>query len=305
VVVRGKEIEIHTAEAAAFWVDLGRLRGTGQSATVTVVELDLRSAGRRRGLIETPRDTAVVWSGTVPKASVLVLNRPSPSASWSADWTAAAPVPADSTDVVVGELTDEAQEEVFAVGLAQSAGGYLLAEAYRELVGADLGIAMAREVRSSLPAGPVTRGHLLDFVRSEDVRLVSWTLSGAQVKGLLEALLEQAVRESFVSPQFTGFTATVDLSQPRGGRVLQLSLAPERTYRVVTLDRYAGWFHALFSGKEAGGRRSRWFGPPEAGGEVWPDQVDHARSPVQAVEAFLNRHRPYTPVEEPSLIVAH
>jgi hypothetical protein len=164
---------------------------------------------------------------------------------------------------------------------------------------------MAREVRSSLPAGPVTRGSLLDFVRSEDVRLVSWTMSGAQVNVLLEALLEQAAQESFVSPQFSGFTATVDLSRSRGERVLQLSLDPQRTYRVATLDRYAGWFHALFSGREAGGRRRWWSGSPEAGGEVWPDQVDHARSPVQAVEAFLNRHRPYAPVEAPSLIVSH
>lgn len=300
-VVRGEEIEIHAAEAAAFWVDLGLLRGAGQPATVTVVEGDLRSAGRREGLIETPRDTAVVWSGTVPETSVLVLNRPSLSASWSADWAAAAPSPADSTDAVVGELTDAAQEDVFAIGLAQSPGGYLLAEAYRELVGADLGIAMGWEVRSSLPAGPVTRGSLLDFVRSEDVRLVSWTMSGAQVKVLLEALLEQAAKESFISPQFSGFTATVDLSKSKDERVLQLSLAPEGTYRVATLDQYAGWFYALFSGKEAGGRRSRWFGPPEAGGEVWPDQVDHAQSPVQAVEAFLGKHRPYTPVKKPPL----
>ena len=302
--VRGEEIEIHAADAAQLWVDLGLLRGAGQPATVRVVEFDLRSAGRRRGLIETVRDSAVVWSGTVPETAVLVLNRPSLADSWSARWAAAAPLSADSADVVVGELTGEVQDEVFAVGLAQSSGGALLAEAYRELVGADLGIAMGWEVRSSLPAGPVMRGSLLDFVRSEDVRLVSWTMSGVEVKVLLEGLLEQAARESFVSPQFSGFTATVDLSRSKGERVLQSSLEPERTYRVATLDRDAGWFYALFSGKETGGRRSWWFGPPESGGEVWPDQVDHQRSPVQAVEAFLGKHRPYTPVEESSLAIS-
>ena len=78
--------------------------------------------------------------------------------------------------------------------------------------------------------------------------------------------------------------------------MLQLSLDPEKTYRLATLSWYAGWFHWMLTGEEE-----------EEDGEekLWPDQVEYPLTPVQAVEAFLGKHRPYAPVVEPALIVSH
>jgi len=291
---RGEDVVIGAIGVAQLWADLGTLRGVGQSANVTVVEARLEWGGRELGLVETVRDSTIVWSGTVPDASILVLTRPDTTASWSVRW-AAAPPPAESADVVVGQITGKLENSVFTLGLAQSSGGILLADAYRDLAHADLGIALAWEVGKPIPAGPVTRGALLDLIHPEDARLASWTMTGAQMDSLLEGIVEQALEGSYDTPQLSGFSATVDLSKPKGERVLQLSLEPGGTYRVATLGWYAGWFRQLLSGEES----------EEEDEEPWPDQVEHPLTPIQAVEAFLAKHRPYTPVEEPRLIVGH
>lgn len=76
--VRGDQLIISSAGAAELWADLGALRGRGQPAEVKAVELVLRWEG---GLVETVRDSALVWSGTVPEKSILVLSRPDTTSS--------------------------------------------------------------------------------------------------------------------------------------------------------------------------------------------------------------------------------
>jgi 2',3'-cyclic-nucleotide 2'-phosphodiesterase (5'-nucleotidase family) len=113
-------------------------------------------------------------------------------------------------------------------------------------------------------------------------------MTGAQVKLLLEGLLDQSQEDARSTPQLSGVTATVDMSKPAGNRVVSLSLKPDRTYRIATLNRYTGWFRQT-SGGDGDGKGS--------------DLVEHPMTPIQAVEAFLARHRPYTPVKESRLIV--
>ena len=288
-VVRGEDVVIRSAYTAELWADLAALRGPGKSAAVSAVEVQLRWEGPPWRLVESVRDSSVVWSGTVPAAAVLVLARPDTTAAWSARWTAKPPPPKQSADVVIGESTGELASGVFRAGLAQSTGGALLAEAYRDVVGADLGIAQAWEVFNAIPAGPIERGDLLDLISPwmDDARVASWTMTGAEVDSVLQHLVNESIGDPRDTPQLAGFTAAVDLSRPEGQRVVQLSLDPLKTYRVATVNwRSGGWYKLAGRGDE---------------GE-WADLVVHPMTPYQAVEAFLAEHRPYTPAQEERLI---
>jgi len=194
--MRGEELTLRAAGAAEVWADLSARRG--QPARVSAVELALR--WERGQMMETLRDSAVVFSGKVPQQSILVLSRPDTTASWSARWEKSPP-PAESAETIIGQTTGELGSNVFSLGLGQSTAGVLLADAYREATGADLGIALAWEVEETLPAGPVTRGDLLDLIDPAGARLASWTMSGAQVDSLLEVLISGGdAREAPHSP---------------------------------------------------------------------------------------------------------
>lgn len=276
--VRGDSVVITTAGAAEVWADLARLRGRGQPARVTVVETALRWQGRRwfRGQVqESPLDTSLVWSGQVPDPSILLLTRPNPAAPWSVRWVANPPL-AESAEVVVGHTTATLGSNLYALGWAQSSGGVLLADAYRQASGADLALALAREVGDTLSAGTVRRGDLLELVRAWGNHLATWALTGAQLDSLFEAWVVQERGDARSSPQISGFTAAVDLSRPKGDRV-SLSVEPDHTYRVVGLSL---------------------FRPGEG-----PTRTEILLSPVQAVELYLAGHDPYTPVSEPRLVV--
>ncbi len=285
-VVRGEDIVIHSAYTAGLWADLKALRGVGEPATVSVAEVTLRWKGPPWRQVESVLDSSVVWTGTIPEEAILVLARTDTAAAWSARWTQAPPPP-ESTDAVVGETTGDVRGNLFTAGPDQSTGGALLADAYREAAGADLGLAQAWEVWFPIPPGPVTRADLLDLVRYNGARVASWTMTGAEVKTVLERLVDDTItRGSSDAPQLAGFTAVVDLSGSDGERVVELSLSPDRTYRMASLNWRAGRLHRM------AGR----------GDGTWPDLVIHPMTPVQAVEAFLARHRPYMPVEERRLV---
>jgi uncharacterized protein (DUF362 family) len=267
--VRGNQVTLSSAGAAEVWADLGALRGRGQPAEVEVVELVLRWEGR---MVEAARDSALVWSGQVPEKSILVLSRPDTTVSWSARWEESPP-PAESAEVLVGRTTGSLSSGVFSLGLTQSNTGALLADAYREASGADLGVSLAWEAGETLPAGPLTRGDLLDLIRPEDARLATWTMSGAQVDSLLEAWISQG--DARDTPQLSGFTAKYDPAKPKGDR-LTLSLEPERQYRMAALNWYTD--------------------------DKWPGWMLYPRTPIQAAEAYLAKHNPYTPVTEMRLL---
>jgi uncharacterized protein (DUF362 family) len=281
--VRGERIAVRATRVAQFWVDLGRLRGPGQPASVEVFEVRRDWDQKQRRLVETTRDSAVVWSGRAPGKPFLVLTRPDTTSRWRTGW-AARPPAAYSTDAVVGQTRRELSSNLLTLGLAQSTGGILLADAYRWAGGADLGLALAWEVGHTLPAGPVARGDLLDLVNSADGRLVCWQVTGAQMDSVLEGLLSSG--DARETPHLAGFTAQVDPSRPKGDQV-QTSLAPGRRYRLATLEWYTGWFWGMIKG-----------GGGEEAEAPWEGLVEHPLTPVMATEAFLAKNRPYTPPQD-------
>lgn len=262
------QVVMRSGGAAELWLDLSQRRG--QNLRVSAVELRLRR--ERRRIMESAGDSALVFSGQVPEKSVLILTRPDTSQAWSTRWEKSPP-PAESAEVVVGKSTGALGSSVFALGLAQSTGGVLLAEAYRQQAGAELGIALSWEAEGALPAGPIKRGDLLDLIRPADARLASWTMSGAQVDSLLEDWIGQG--DARDTPQLAGFTGEYDTSRPKGDR-LTLSLEPARQYRIASLSMYT-----------------------EPG---WAQLVQHPLTPVQAVEGYLAKNNPYTPVTETRLV---
>jgi 2',3'-cyclic-nucleotide 2'-phosphodiesterase (5'-nucleotidase family) len=71
--------------------------------------------------------------------------------------------------------------------------GGLLAEARRNVLRADVGLVSNTGIRADLPAGPVTYGQLFEIQPSQS-RLVRLTLSGAQLREVLEHAIDRAGR---------------------------------------------------------------------------------------------------------------
>ncbi len=259
---------VRAGGVAELWLDLHGRRG--QNLSVKVVELRLRR--ERRRLVESAGDSALVFSGPVPGKPILVLSRPDTTQPWSARWEQSPPLP-QSAETEVGKSAGPLGSSVFALGLAQSTGGILLAEAYRQQTGAELGIALSWEAEGAIPAGTIKRGDLLDLIRPADARLVSWTMSGAQLDALLEDWIGQG--DARDTPQLAGFTGQYDPSKPKGDR-LTLSLEPTRQYRIGSLSIYAE--------------------------QDWSKLVQHPLTPIQAVEGYLSKNTPYTPVTEARLV---
>jgi 2',3'-cyclic-nucleotide 2'-phosphodiesterase/3'-nucleotidase/5'-nucleotidase len=71
--------------------------------------------------------------------------------------------------------------------------GTMLAEARRNVLRADVGLVSNGGIRADLPAGPVTYGQLFEVQPSQN-RLVKLTISGAQLRDVLEHALQQGGR---------------------------------------------------------------------------------------------------------------
>lgn len=119
--------------------------------------------------------------------------------------------------------------------------GNLVAEALlassRE-AGAQIAITNGGGIRTSIPAGPVTVGQILEVLPfGNTLSLV--TLSGAQIKAALENGVSQVETGAGRFPQIAGFRFSFDPRQPVGSRITTMTddnqaLAPEATFRVVT-----------------------------------------------------------------------
>jgi 2',3'-cyclic-nucleotide 2'-phosphodiesterase/3'-nucleotidase/5'-nucleotidase len=73
----------------------------------------------------------------------------------------------------------------------QFALGGLIAEARRNVLRADVGLVSTSDIRADLPAGPVSYGQLFEIQSSQN-RLVRITLSGAQLRDVLEHAIDSA-----------------------------------------------------------------------------------------------------------------
>ena len=115
--------------------------------------------------------------------------------------------------------------------------GNLLADAWRRMARADVGLTNNGGIRSSLPAGPITFGQLYDVVPFQN-ELVKVRISGS----VLRAVIEYHLNAVHPSIHVSGLSVRWDPSRPRGSRIVRLTLAngkPVRdsaTYTLGTLD---------------------------------------------------------------------
>jgi 5'-nucleotidase len=121
---------------------------------------------------------------------------------------------------------------------SQHALGGLIAEARRNLARADLGLVRNTSIRADLPAGTVTLARLHE-VEPSGSDLVRLTLTGAQVRDLLEQTLAQ---EGEPVVHLAGVRVRYDPRAPAGRRVKEVTLTgggklkPRERYTLATDD---------------------------------------------------------------------
>jgi 2',3'-cyclic-nucleotide 2'-phosphodiesterase (5'-nucleotidase family) len=120
---------------------------------------------------------------------------------------------------------------------AQYALGSVLAEARRNLARADLGMVRNESIKADLPAGPVTLARLRE-VEPAGAELVRLTLTGTQVRSLLERALEGAGGPSV---HLAGGRIRYDPRAASGKRVKEVSLGGRKlrlqeSYTLATDD---------------------------------------------------------------------
>ncbi|HEX2692677.1 MAG TPA: 5'-nucleotidase C-terminal domain-containing protein [Gemmatimonadaceae bacterium] len=115
--------------------------------------------------------------------------------------------------------------------------GNLIADAQRWAGKGDVAIMNNGGIRTDLRAGEATYGSLFEIQPFGNV-LYSLTMTGAQLRGLLEAMLAKSSVDDHVS----GMTIKYDPSKPQGARIVSVTmadgspLADARTYRVIVND---------------------------------------------------------------------
>jgi 2',3'-cyclic-nucleotide 2'-phosphodiesterase (5'-nucleotidase family) len=121
--------------------------------------------------------------------------------------------------------------------------GNLVADALRAGTGADVALINSGALRFDdvIPAGPVTR-HLIEgiFLFADETRVVTFPLTGARLRALLEVGVRPGGLGSGPYPQVSGVRFAVDARRPGGSRVVGdlrrddgRAIAPEDTVRVA------------------------------------------------------------------------
>jgi len=104
--------------------------------------------------------------------------------------------------------------------------GNLLADAWRRMARADVGLTNNGGIRASLPAGPVSFGRLYEVVPFQN-QLVRVRLPGS----VLRAVIEYHLNASHATIHVSGVVARWDPGRPRGSRIVSLTLANGRPVR--------------------------------------------------------------------------
>jgi 2',3'-cyclic-nucleotide 2'-phosphodiesterase (5'-nucleotidase family) len=129
--------------------------------------------------------------------------------------------------------------------------GNLIADAQRWAGKGDVAIMNNGGIRTELRAGDATYGSLFE-IQPFGNTLYSLTMTGAQLRGLLEAMLSKSPVDDHVS----GLTIKYDPSKPKGSRIVSVTMADgtplsdARTYNVIVNDFLA----TGGEGYDAGGR---------------------------------------------------
>ena len=116
----------------------------------------------------------------------------------------------------------------------ESSLGDFVADVIRETSGADVGLQNAGGIRADLPAGEVTKGHVLDALPFVNALTVC-EMTGAQLREIVEQGL--SLERGLI--QVSGLRAVYDLNKPVGHRLIELQVngAPlddRKLYRVAT-----------------------------------------------------------------------
>jgi 5'-nucleotidase len=115
--------------------------------------------------------------------------------------------------------------------------GNLLADLARRHAGTEIALINAGMVRSSIPAGPITLKRVLE-VLPFDSTLISFHITGAQLKEALENSVSRLPQSAGRFLQVSGISFAVDQTAPSGSRVTAvqvngLPLDPARRYSVA------------------------------------------------------------------------
>lgn len=135
--------------------------------------------------------------------------------------------------------------------------GNLIADAQRWAGKGDVAIMNNGGIRTELRAGDVTYGSLFELQPFGNT-LYSLTMTGVQLRGLLEAMLAKAAVDDHVS----GMTVRYDPTKPKGSRVVSVTMADgsplsdTRSYNVVMNDFLATGGEGYDAGERATSSRS-------------------------------------------------
>lgn len=228
----GTVVTGHTHNAYACEIETGGARRVLTSAGkngYAVSDIRLTFDPRAKRLIaRSARNVAMTGDGTEdPKIAELVRRYSE----------AVAPV----ANSVIGRLENAAP---FSESNGESPAANMIADSILaatrapEKGGAELALVNASGVRIGLPAGEVRFKDAFTMMPFGNNLLVM-SLTGAQLKAVLEQQFSSAAAKQAVLAPSAGFTYAVDMSRPEGSRVTEMRLDgraidPARTYRVAT-----------------------------------------------------------------------
>ena len=122
--------------------------------------------------------------------------------------------------------------------------GDLVADAFREATGADVALVLGSSLRAPMPAGPITRRHVVAVLPFGN-HVVTVEMTGAAIREALERGLASAGRRTGSLLQVSGISLTGDLSAPEGRRLGTVRagaepLREDAIYRVAVSSHLAG-----------------------------------------------------------------
>ncbi|MFB5763309.1 5'-nucleotidase C-terminal domain-containing protein [Paenibacillus medicaginis] len=118
--------------------------------------------------------------------------------------------------------------------------GDLVADAIRDVSGADVALTNGGGIRTSIPAGDVTKGQVISVLPFGN-QVVTLEVTGADIKAALENGVSAYPEPSGGFPQVSGMTFKIDTSAAAGSRVTSLMIDgkpydPAATYTLATND---------------------------------------------------------------------
>ena len=144
------------------------------------------------------------------------------------------------TETVVAESPRELTAAREIVRTQESELGNLAADALRQATGADVAVVNGGNLRTSLPAGKITKGAVLDVFPFNN-RVLTLAVDGKTLKSMLELSVQYLPAAFGGFLDVSGMTFTVDTKAPAGQRVSEVKvqgqpLAESKNYMVAVND---------------------------------------------------------------------